>query len=89
MLWDQAEFHTAKVVRTPENVTIIEPSPYSPELNPMENLWHCLQSYYWSNRTYEDYEALVDATTTAWRTAWLDHALVSTVCAATYLKERT
>ncbi len=38
LLWDQAGFHTAKAVRIPENVTIIELPPYSPELNPMENL---------------------------------------------------
>ena len=89
LLWDQAGFHTAKAVRIPENVSIIELPPYSPELNPMENLWHYLRSHYWSNRIYEDYEALLDAATKAWQEACLDHALVKTVCAAPYIKERT
>lgn len=89
LLWDQAGFHTAKAVRIPENVSIIELPPYSPELNPMENLWHYLRSHYWSNRIYEHYEALLDAATKAWQEACLDHALVKTVCAAPYLKERT
>jgi transposase len=26
--------------------------PYSPELNPVENLWHYLRSHYLSNRKY-------------------------------------
>ncbi len=89
LLWDQAGFHTAKSVRIPENVTIIDLPPYSPELNPMENLWHYLRSHYWSNRIYEDYEALLDAVTKAWQEACLDHMLMKTVCAAPYLKERT
>ncbi len=89
LLWDQAGFHTAKAVRIPESVTIIELPPYSPELNPMENLWHYLRSHYWSNRIYEDYEALLDAGIAAWQEACLDQALVKTVCAAPYLKERT
>ncbi len=89
MLWDQAGFHTAKDVRIPENVSIIELPPYSPELNPMENLWHYLRSHYWSNRIYEDYEALLDAATKAWQEACLDPELMKTVCAAPYIKERT
>ncbi len=49
MLWDGAGFHTAGAVEAPENVTLIQLPPYSPELNPMENLWHYLKSHYWSN----------------------------------------
>ena len=37
---------------------------YSLELNPMENLWHFLKSHDWSNRAYDDYEALEDADVT-------------------------
>ena len=31
---------------------------YSPELNPVENLWHYLRSHYWANRIYENYDDL-------------------------------
>jgi len=61
MVWDQAGFHTGKKLKVPTNITIIPLPPYSPELNPIENLWHYLRSHYWSNRTYEDYDALADA----------------------------
>ena len=89
MIWDQAGFHTANALRVPKNITIINLPPYSPELNPMENLWHYLRSHYWSNRTYKDYDALLDAATEAWRDACLDHALVKTVCAAPHVSERS
>ena len=89
MIWDGAGFHTAKALRVPSNVTVVKLPPYSPELNPMENLWHYLKSHYWSNRTYADYEALEDAAMTAWRTAVLDEGLMQTVCAAPYLDRAT
>ncbi len=82
IIWDQAGFHTAKALKVPTNVTLIELPPYSPELNPTENLWHYLRSHYWSNRDYHDYDALVDAATNAWRQAALDPKIVQSVCAA-------
>jgi transposase len=29
----------------PDNVSLIELPPYSPQLNPIENLWHYLRSH--------------------------------------------
>ena len=72
----------------PENITIIRLPPYSPELNPIENLWHYLKSHFWSNRAYTDYEALEQAAIDAWRKAALDAELMKTVCAANYVKTR-
>jgi transposase len=50
MVWDGAGFHRAKHLQVPANVTLVELPPYSPELNPIENLWHYLKSHHWSNR---------------------------------------
>jgi hypothetical protein len=49
-----AGFHIAKALRVPENITLGQLPPYSPELNPIENLWHYLKSHFWSNRAYTD-----------------------------------
>lgn len=84
MVWDGAGFHTSKSLRMPANITPIQLPPYSPELNPIENLWHYLKSHYWSNRAYADYEDLEQAALTAWQTAVLDEPLMRTVCAAPY-----
>lgn len=89
MVWDGTGFHTAKALRVPENVTLVRLPPYSPELNPIENLWHYLKSHFWSNRVYDDYDALEQAAMTAWRTAVLDEALVRSVCAAPYIHRAT
>jgi transposase len=73
----------------PANVSVVQLPAYSPELNPVENLWHSLKSHFWSNRTYDDYEALEAAAIAAWRKAVLDAALMQTVCAAPYLNRAT
>jgi len=85
MIWDGAGFHVAKELCVPENVTLVTLPPYSPELNPIENLWHYLKSHYWSNQAYDDYDALENAAVQAWEKAVLDPELMKTVCAATYL----
>jgi transposase len=89
MIWDGAGFHTAKALRVPANVTLVQLPPYSPEPNPIENLWHSLKSHYWSNRAYADYNALENAAMTAWRKAVLDIDLMQTVCAAPYIERAT
>jgi transposase len=89
MIWDGAGFHTAKKLQVPENITVVQLPPYSPELNPMENLWHYLKSHYWSNRAYENYDGLEEAAMAAWQTAVLNEDLMRTVCAAPYLERAT
>lgn len=88
MIWDQAGFHTGNALKVPSNVTIIPLPPYSPELNPMENLWHYLRSHYWSNRTFEDYDALLDAAETAWRSSACKPSIIQSVCRASYALAR-
>ena len=58
LIWDGAGFHTGKGLVVPGNVSLIQLPPYSPELNPVENLWHYLRSHHWSNREYEGYKEL-------------------------------
>jgi len=56
LIWDGAGFHTGKDLVVPVNVSLIRLPPYSPELNPVENLWHYLRSHHWSNREYAGYK---------------------------------
>ena len=84
MVWDQAGFHTSKKLKVPENVTIVPLPPYSPELNPVENLWHYLRSHYWANRIYADYDALRYAAIDAWQKAVLNPAIIQSVCRTPY-----
>jgi transposase len=89
LIWDGAGFHTSGALKVPANVTLIQLPAYSPELNPIENLWHYLKSHYWSNRAYADYAALENAAIKAWQLAALDPDLMKTVCAAPYANSAT
>ena len=84
MVWDQAGFHTGKALRIPANVSIVALPPYSPELNPMENLWHYLRSHHWANRAFADYEALVSAAETAWQRSACNPETIQSVCRTPY-----
>ena len=88
LLWDNAPYHTSRGLVVPANVSLIGLLPYSPELNPVENLWHYLRAHHWSNRVYPDYVALRDAATEAWRKVCLDPGKIRSICAAPYLAER-
>jgi transposase len=46
LIWDGAGFHTSNRLRTPPNVTLLQLPAYSPESNPIENLWHYLKSHF-------------------------------------------
>ena len=87
MLWNQAGFHRSTYLRIPENITIVPLPPYSPEPNPVENLWHYLRSHAWSNRTFEDYRHLCTAACEAWQKYCLDTTLIKSVCNAPYAAE--
>ena len=86
LVLDRAGWHTAGALRVPENVTLIHLPPKSPQLNPVENLWHYLRSHYWSNRLYKTWQELRDAAGEAWRRVCLVPDLVKTVCSDTALR---
>jgi len=44
-----------------DNIGLLHLPPYSPELNPVENIWEYLRQNDLSNRIYATYEAIVDA----------------------------
>ncbi len=81
MILDRAGWHVAGALRVPANVTLVLLPPKSPELNPVENLWHYLRSHYWSNRLYPTWAA-----TAAWRAVCLVPDRVKSVCADTALR---
>ena len=53
----------------PDNITLLHLPPYSPELNPVENVWAYLRGSKLSHRIFDSYEAIADACCDAW--VWL------------------
>ena len=88
LIWDRAGYHTSGELKVPTNVTLVPLPPRSPELNPVENLWHSLRSRHGSNRCYRDYDALREAACDAWQRSCLDAELIKSVCAVPWLMER-
>ena len=88
LVWDNAGFHTAGMIAVPPNVTLLPLPPYSPELNPAENLWHYLRSHHWSNRSYADYAALLDAACRAWDAVSSNAESIKTICATPVITKR-
>ncbi len=50
----------------PANISLLHLPPYSPELNPVENIWQFLRQNYLSNRVFGTYEDILDACCGAW-----------------------
>ena len=53
-------------LHVPDNITQLHLPPYSPELNPVENVWAFLRGNKLSNRIFDTYETIVDACCDAW-----------------------
>lgn len=64
---DGAGWHqTAGRLRLPDNISLLHLPPYSPELNPVENVWQFLRQNHLGNRVFDTYDAIVDACCAAW-----------------------
>ena len=66
LVLDGAGFHIAGSLQIPENVTLLRLPPYSPELNPVENIWAYLRGNILSNTVFDDYDHVVSTCCDAW-----------------------
>ena len=67
VILDGAGWHTSGGrLKLPTNISTLVLPPYSPELNPQENIWQFLRQNYLSNRLFDTYTAIVDACCAAW-----------------------
>ena len=66
LILDNAAWHKSKGIKLPQNVSILPLPPYSPELNPVEQIWEQLRQRYLANRSFIDYNDIVNACSDAW-----------------------
>jgi DDE superfamily endonuclease len=70
LIWDGAGWHRpGGELKVPDNIVLLPLPPYSPELNPMENVWDYLRANKLSTGVWDNYDAIVKACVNAWR--WL------------------
>ena len=60
MVVDGASSHRSKELNVPENVSLIRLPPYSPELNPAEQIWNVLRRDYFANRVFDSLNAATE-----------------------------
>jgi transposase len=73
----------------PGNIGLLHLPPYSPELNPVENVWEFLCHNGLSKRVYATYEAIVDACCIAWNKLIAAPARIRPIAARDYAKTVT
>lgn len=80
VIMDGAAWHTSEVAEGISNVDIIKLPPYSPELNPVEQVWSWLRQHCLANRCFEDYEDIVESCAAAWNHFISDTSRVKALC---------
>src|SRR5437016_1810290 len=76
VILDGASWHNSHGLVVPNNITLLALPPYSPELNPVERIWHYLRSHWLANSVFPSLADIMDACETAWNRFAADHALI-------------
>jgi len=53
-------------LKIPNNISLLHLPPYSPELNPVENIWQFLRQNHLGNRVFQTYTDIINACCDAW-----------------------
>ncbi|MDR2123454.1 MAG: transposase [Desulfovibrio sp.] len=57
---DQAGWHRAEKLRSPHNMELVFLPPYSPDLNPQEQIWDELRERFFSSRLFKSLQAVIE-----------------------------
>lgn len=80
VIMDGASWHQEYLDKQFSNLSIIHIPPYSPELNPIEQVWSWMRQNEIANRAFSSYEDIVDKCTTAWNNFRSDTDRVISLC---------
>lgn len=58
---DGAACHRSQSLNVPQDMSLVALPPYSPELNPQENVWKAMRAEGFYNRVFESMDAVEDA----------------------------
>ena len=82
LVLDGASWHKSKDLKIPTNIMLMYLPPYSPELNPVERLWHYIKSKIIRNKIYQNIAELEVCLTNFFRK--LDPCTIKSVCSYGY-----
>lgn len=79
---DNAAFHKAKKISIPENIALVFQPPYSPELNPAEQIWAWYKRDF-TNKVFDSIPKVVDFFTE--KTKQLSENIVKSIARYEYI----
>ncbi len=77
---DGASWHQLTLAYEFKNLTIIKLPPYSPEPNPIEQVWQWMRQNELANRCFDGYEDIVSQCSKAWNNFRKERSLVMKMC---------
>lgn len=80
VVMDGAGWHTASIANEFDNLNTLKLPPYSPELNPVEQVWQWLRQNKLANQSFSGYEDIVDKLTSAWNHFVKNKSMVKSLC---------
>jgi len=86
---DGASWHQVYLADEFDNLTIIKLPPYSPELNPMEQVWQWMRQHELANRCFKNYDDIVEQCSRAWKVFISDVERVKNLCWRDWIKLAT
>ncbi len=89
VIMDQASWHQSYLADEFESLTVIHIPPYSPELNPIEQVWSWLRQNEVANRCFENYDDIVETLCGAWHRFCEDKSRVISLCFRDWLNLTT
>ena len=86
VVMDGAGWHTDDIADEFNNLSVIKLPPYSPELNPIEQVWSWIRQHHLANRSFKGYENIVDECSTARNDFIRDTKRVMSLCQRDWAK---
>jgi transposase len=83
---DGAGWHQEYLADDFENITIIKLPPYSPELNPIEQVWQWLRQNELANRSFKGFDDIVSECSRAWNSFISDTQRVKKLCSRDWIE---
>ena len=84
VILDRAGWHRSQGLVVPGNITLLELPPYSPELNPVERIWHYLRSHWLANSVFPSLADIMDSKRDGLEPVRGTHGLIRSLCAVTW-----
>ena len=79
LVLDGAGWHISKKLIIPDNISLLKLPPYSPELNPIENVWAYLRGTKLAHRLLNTYDDITNACCEAWNSFLADPKTIRSI----------